>query len=323
MVNQVNNIIFNLIVSGRGVWLPDIAALRTVRRPAQPGTSSRTVLPPRLTVEFTSHREGVSLVEEIARVASIDETAARDIYDRWIEKCLVDGILTIDGIGVLRGKSFVADNALTELLNADAGGEIKVVKRRRSHRLPVIVSAVLLLAAAAGALYWLLCRDMTNAQSDDTGSVEQPAAVVQPAAADAEEPVAGPSAAEPQQAQTEEASIDGVQTSASDAEPDRAAAAETEAAAAESDTAVTETKPAAESDIRYRVIIGSYSTRSNAERAVADARKRVPGLRCEIRPLGRLFAVAAFGAPTREECEEFIREHRSDFPQAWTNPAKR
>lgn len=330
MVNQVNNIIFNLIVSGRGVWLPDIAALRTVRRPAQSGTSSRTVLPPRLTVEFTSHREGVSLVEEIARVASIDETAARDIYDRWIEKCLVDGILTIDGIGVLRGKSFVADNALTELLNADAGGEIKVVKRRRSHRLPVIVSAVLLLAAAAGALYWLLCRDMTNAQSDDTGSVELPAAVVQPAAADAAEQVAESSAAEPQQEQAENTSIDGVQTSASDAEPDRAAAAETEAAAAEteaaaaeSDTAVTETKPAAESDIRYRVIIGSYSTRSNAERAVADARKRVPGLRCEIRPLGRLFAVAAFGAPTREECEEFIREHRSDFPQAWTNPAKR
>ncbi|MBP3455852.1 MAG: hypothetical protein J6K38_06255 [Alistipes sp.] len=323
MVNQVNNIIFNLIVSGRGVWLPDIAALRTVRRPAQAGTSSRTVLPPRLTVEFTSHREGVSLVEEIAHVASIDETAARDIYDRWIEKCLVDGILTIDGIGVLRGKSFVADNALTELLNADAGGEIKVVKHRRSHRLPVIVSAVLLLAAAAGALYWLLCRDMTNAQSDDTGSVEQPAVVMQPAAADAEEPVAEPSAAESQQEQTEETPIDGVQTSASDAEPDRAAAAETEASAAENDTAVSETKPAAESDIRYRVIIGSYSTRSNAERAVADALKRVPGLRCEIRPLGRLFAVAAFGAPTREECEEFIREHRSDFPQAWTNPARK
>lgn len=316
MVNQVNNIIFNLIVSGRGVWLPDIAALRTVRRPAQPGTSSRTVLPPRLVVEFTSHREGVSLVEEIARVASIEESAARDIYDRWIEKCLVDGILTIDGIGVLRGKSFVADNALTELLNADAGGEIKVVKRRRSHRLQVIVSVVLLLTAAAGALYWLLCCDMTNAQSDDTDAVELPAAVVQPAAADAVEQITEPSAAEPQQEQTGETSIDEGQTSASDAEPERVAAAETEAAE-------VETKPAAESAIRYRVIIGSYSTRSNAERAMADALKRVPGLRCEIRPLGRLFAVAAFGAPTREECEEFIREHRSDFPQAWTNPAKR
>ena len=316
MVNQVNNIIFNLIVSGRGVWLPDIAALRTVRRPAQPGTSSRTVLPPRLAVEFTSHREGVSLVEEIARVASIEETAARDIYDRWIEKCLVDGILTIDGIGVLRGKSFVADNALTELLNADAGGEIKVVKRRRSHRLQVIVSVVLLLAAVAGALYWLLCRDMTNAQSDDTDAVELPAAVVQPAAADAVEQITEPSAAESKQEQTGETSIDEGQTSASDAEPESVVAAETEAAE-------VETKPAAESAIRYRVIIGSYSTRSNAERAMADALKRVPGLRCEIRPLGRLFAVAAFGAPTREECEEFIREHRSDFPQAWTNPAKR
>lgn len=323
MVNQVNNIIFNLIVSGRGVWLPDIAALRVVRRPAQPGTSSRTVLPPRLAAEFTSHREGVSLVEEIARVASIEESAARDIYDRWIEKCLVDGILTIDGIGVLRGKSFVADNALTELLNADAGGAVKVAGRRRSRRTIAIVSAVVLLAAAAGALYWLLCRDMTNAQSDDTGSAELPAAVVQPAAADAAEQVAEPSAAEPQQEQTGETSIDDMPTPVPDAEPERVAAAETEAAAAESDSAVSETKPAAESAIRYRVIIGSYSTRSNAERAMADARKRVPGVRCEIRPLGRLFAVAAFGAPTREECEEFIREHRSDFPQAWTNPARK
>lgn len=316
MVNQVNNIIFNLIVSGRGVWLPDIAALRVVRRPAQPGTSSRTVLPPRLVVEFTSHREGVSLVEEIARVASIEESAARDIYDRWIEKCLSDGILTIDGIGVLRGKSFVADNALTELLNADAGGAVKVAGRRRSRRTIAIVSAVLLLAAAAGALYWLLCRDMTNAQSNDTGSVELPVAVVQPAAADNAEQVAEPSAAKPQQEQAGETSIDDMPTPVPDAEPERVAAVETEAA-------VTETKPAAESVIRYRVIIGSYSTRENAERAMADARKRVPGVRCEIRPLGRLFAVAAFGAPTREECEEFIREHRSDFPQAWTNPARK
>lgn len=323
MVNQVNNIIFNLIVSGRGVWLPDIAALRVVRRPAQPGTSSRTVLPPRLAVEFTSHREGVSLVEEIARVASIEESAARDIYDRWIEKCLSDGILTIDGIGVLRGKSFVADNALTELLNADAGGAVKVAGRRRSRRTIAIVSAVLLLAAAAGALYWLLCRDMTNAQSNDTGSAELPAAVVQPAAADAAEQVVEPSVADPQQEQVGETSIDDMPTPLPDAEPERVAAVETEAAAAEIDSAVSETKPAAESAIRYRVIIGSYSTRENAERAMADARKRVPGVCCEIRPLGRLFAVAAFGAPTREECEEFIREHRSDFPQAWTNPARK
>ena len=75
--------------------------------------------------------------------------------------------------------------------------------------------------------------------------------------------------------------------------------------------------------VRFRVIIGSYSTRENAERAIAAASRTQPDLQYEIRPLGRLHAVAAFGSATRDRCEEFVRSHRHDFPQAWIHPVNR
>lgn len=311
MINQVNNIIFNLIVSGRGVWLPDIAALRIVRRPAQPGASSRTVLPPRLSVDFTSHREGVSLVDEIARVASVDESAARDIYDRWIDKTLSEGVLTIEGIGVLRGKSFVADEALVALLNADTGGAVQVVRRRGSGRRRFVAVAVFVLAAVAGAIIYMYGLGDKQPVAAETTVVAESQAPVSPTAADRI---------------VDREDMPGVADVEDDVDVDDVAAESTVSEAVDDAPVQTESKPettVAPTDIRYRVIIGSYSTRENAERAIADAERRVPGVHCEIRPLGRLFAVSAFGSSTREECEAFIRAHRKEFPQAWTNPAKR
>lgn len=304
MVSQVNNIIFNLIVSGQGVWLPDIAALRIVRRPAQRGDSSRVVLPPHLAVEFTSHREGVSLVDEIARVAAVDPTAARDIYDRWIDKTLCDGVLTIEGVGILRGKSFVVDESLAALLAADSPTTVRIVERRGSRRVVVTLAFLLFVAAAAGAIWFLTYGDMSETMPDGEAAAELSHAAEQPAAELADMP----SVAE------DEAAEESIAAAVDDS-------AETEITAPDSNAVESASVIAA--DIRYRVIIGSYSTRENAERAIADAERRVSGLHLEIRPLGRLFAVAAFGAPTREECEAFMRAHREEFPQAWVNPAKR
>lgn len=313
MVRQVNNIIFNLIVSGRGVWLPDIAALRIVRRPASRGSSSHTIIPPRLTVDFTSQREGISLVDEIARVASIDETAARDIYDRWIDKTLRDGVLTIEGVGVLRGKSFVTDESLAVLLNADSREMVKVVGRRGARCMVVMVAALLLGCAIAAStmIYFLTYGDMSATLSDGETVAEISHVDELPAAesVDAESVAGG------------EYAVEVVEDNIGEMIDDSAVA---EVVVQESSTAESiQTTTAKADDIRYRVIIGSYSTRDNAERAVADAQRRTSELHFEIRPLGRLFAVVAFGAPTREECETFMRAHRKEFPQAWVNPPKR
>lgn len=78
-----------------------------------------------------------------------------------------------------------------------------------------------------------------------------------------------------------------------------------------------------EDDIRHWVVIGTYSTSDNAERAKRDAERGDEGCVCDVFRLGSMYAVVAFGAAEREACEEFKRAHRAKYPQAWIHTPKR
>lgn len=314
MVEAVNNIIYNLLISGCGVWLPDVGTLCVERRAAV-AASSRTVVAPSLYVEFTSQCLGESLVDRIALAASVDSSTARDIYDRWIDKSLADGVLTVTGVGLLRGKSFVCDAEFSALLNRFAPtAPVRTIGAGSSGRRFAAISTAVVLSAAIGAsAYFIFYRDSSGVSPD----IDSGGAVVISAgddndvrAIDASNSAIDIFGEEPDGAFLSDESSADVESPADDA------------VCAPSDRTAEPTTAVA-ADIRFRVIIGSYSTRENAERAVDVARARVADLQYEIRPLGRLFAVAAFGSSTREECEEFIRAHDDDFPQAWVHPARR
>ena len=76
-------------------------------------------------------------------------------------------------------------------------------------------------------------------------------------------------------------------------------------------------------NIRHWVVVGSYSTDDNAERAVADILEKKLADDCQIFVLGKMYAVAVFGSDDKAECDSFVRDNRSLFKQAWVHTPKR
>ena len=76
-------------------------------------------------------------------------------------------------------------------------------------------------------------------------------------------------------------------------------------------------------DIRHWVVVGTYSTTENAERAVEDILRRQDAECCDILTLGKMYAVAVYGSSDKEDCERFVRDNRDKFKQSWVHTPKR
>lgn len=76
-------------------------------------------------------------------------------------------------------------------------------------------------------------------------------------------------------------------------------------------------------DIRHWVVVGSYLTRENAERAMEDILSKQKAECCDILTLGKMFAVAVYGSEDKAECERFVRDNRHEFKQSWVHTPKR
>ena len=116
MVNEINRLVGDLLAGGGEVFLPGVGSLYTERRGAR-RISRRSVLPPSRAVSFTSQERGVSLVAEISGAVQCDAAEAQDVYDRWLARTLENGVLTIEGVGVLKLKHFTPDAAFDRRLN--------------------------------------------------------------------------------------------------------------------------------------------------------------------------------------------------------------
>ena len=151
MVEEVNKIIYNMLISGRGVYLPEVGTLFIERQGAK-RLDKKRLLSPRNVVTFSSQAEAPSLVDEIVAIAGCELAQAQDIYERWIAKTRTQNDVLIGGVGVLRGKSFVADKAFAAAINPK-GVKTLVVRQKQSHAWIYAVCAVAVIVALAFFVY--------------------------------------------------------------------------------------------------------------------------------------------------------------------------
>ena len=180
MVGEVNKIIFNMLISGRGVYLPEIGTLYIERQGAKKIADNK-LLSPRNVVSFNTQMQAPSLVDEIVQIAHCDINQAQDIYDRWRAKTQDKNIVTIEGIGKLTDKSFIVESEFNKTINPK-GLKTLVVRRRRSHAWLFILSGVCIIIAL-GILGYLLWGESisTSTTKPTTPPVANSEIVAQPA----------------------------------------------------------------------------------------------------------------------------------------------
>lgn len=283
MVNEVNKLIYNAIVKYHAVYLPDVGTLCVVRHPATM-SSKNELIPPRFDVELSLDNRAKSLVDIISAEVAVDKQRAEEIYARWSDKLHKGGIMEIDRVGTLRNNSFVADAEIIKALNI-SNQPFRITRKRNYAPLYLLLTLVVLGALGYGGWRYF-----------DTKQDQVVVEIV------AEEQVM-PEVELPLVQDTQPIEIEMIEDA--------------------SNNEVIESDWRENGGIRHWVVVGSYSTTENAERAIADIVKRLPKMQCNYFKLGSMFAVAAFGSADIAECQEFKNAHSKEFPQSWVYTPKR
>ena len=172
MEEQIGRLVGNLLAGGGEIFLPGVGSLYTERQGAR-RLNRRTVLPPSRTVAFTSQQRGVSLVDEIARVMreaggyENPEAEAQAVYDRWIARVHRADLLTVEGVGELKFKNFIPDEAFDLRLNPQGREPVRVrVQRRFDWPLWVGIAAIGIAAVYGGREFLLLYPEAPEAAGE-------------------------------------------------------------------------------------------------------------------------------------------------------------
>lgn len=287
MVNEVNSIVYNTLVSERAIHLPEIGTLSVVRCSASM-TSSSVVVPPLYRVEFSSHAKATSIIDAIAVAGNVDIDKAEDIYCRWLGKVKNDSVLQIDGVGTLRGKSFVADDGFVALFNP-TNKPVRIKYKHSKAISAALATTFIGVVGVLGVAAWFFYKDA--------------------------------------QIETEEVTLDHIVNITEGQDVSTIYVSDvTDICVTEEVVAVEEVEgdPIAvaedwttRDDIHHWVVVGSYSTMENADVAVAGIAKQYAEIKCKVLPLGKMFAVAIFGGNDLSECAEYKQKYSNEFKQAW------
>lgn len=296
MVSEVNKIIYNRLVSDGALYIPDVGTLTLLRQPAM-YTSRKRIVSPRYFVDFSADKIADSLVDIIADVAYVDVATAEDICLRWLDKVRTEDGFTIEGVGILKSGYFTLDEALESQLCPFGVDYINVTTRRRGWAFAAVACVVL---ALCGVSAWWFMRDT---------------ATVEPQILVAEEIVV-------EESQIVETEV--VETIVEEIEEQGSAAEQiAEIVETPEPEVITPADWRDNENIRHWVVIGSYSTTENAERAIKEFETKSPNLMFSHIRLGSMYAVASYGSAEKTDCEEFVQNHKCDFAQLWIYTPKR
>lgn len=282
MVQEVNRLVGDLLAAGERLLLPGIGSLVPVTRPAR-RISKREVMPPMRAVEFRREERGLSLVERIAVAAACTVEESEEVYARWKGHTLIDGVLTIAGVGVVKQDHFKAESAFEQRLNPEGVKPILLKRRRRFDWTYLLGIIAVVVAIVIG---WYGYRLMQ----------EEPVRTVEPIER-TERPVV-----------------------AADTTATTSVADPTVATTPAAPTASTEVQRMTSG--WYYVVLGVFSSEENARRAVAEAAAKSDALQCSIYYFGQKWMVSPCGVADSESANAFRKEHAATYPDLWVYRAK-
>ena len=283
MVGEVNKIIYNMLISGRGVYLPEVGSLFIERQGAR-RISKDKLLSPRNVVTYSTQEQAPSLVSEIVSVAGCTQEQAQDIYNRWLGKTREGNTLTIGGVGVLNHRSFSTEAAFGAAINPK--GVKTLVVRRRSNGWLYAVCAVCVLIALGffGYIKW-----------GDKLFGEEQKSVIPATELVAAQPVEQPAA-----------------------EPEAAPATEsTDTAQCPMGGGMATPAAATAKEYAYYVVMGIFSTEQNVSLAIEQVRSKISNAECVVLPFKNKFMVTIYGNDSRANCATYAKSYKDIYPDLW------
>lgn len=292
-MSQTDNLIFNELAAKRDVCLPNVGSL-IVRCTGAKRLSARRLLPPHTDILFSKESRGTSLVDTIAAVAGVSQERASAIYGQWLQNSLREGVLTIEGVGVIRESGFVADLQFDNLINPMGNKEIRI---RPLTNWLVISFAVLCLLFAIGVAGYIIYSEHIFAdkmEKSSVGKITAAPTVAEPVVA--EQPTAEPAETTPTEAPLQNA-------------------AEQMTANEEQQTDILPMSVG-----NSYAVWGVYAELANAEEWQSRVNRRFADLDARIYRYGERYMVALFECNTRSECvrkAESLKERSHTFDEVW------
>ena len=301
MVGEVNKIIYNMLISGRGVYLPDVGSLFIERQGAR-RISKDKLLSPRNVVIYSTQEQAPSLVSEIVSVAGCSVEQAQDIYERWIAKTREGNTITIGGVGVLNHRSFSTESAFGAAINPK--GVKTLVVRRRSNKWLYALSAVCVLIALGFFGYIMWGDDSTGGRKNSQSTSQTQTSQL----------------AQAEGATTVDSLATGVTATATTDSSNTNSVPVAQAGAVTSTTPTatsTTTSIASPSGYDYYVVMGIFSTEQNAALAVEQVRSKINDAECVVLPFKNKFMVTIYGSNNRSDCSAYAKSYKDIYPDLW------
>lgn len=285
MVNEINKIVRNTLLSGKNLFLPGTGSLTVVQFGASQ-ISKKQIRPPYKRVAFIKDECGVSLVDEIARIAGVDAVRAREIYDMWLNNVTAGEVMTIGGVGVVRNGIFSGEKEFVSILNPGGSEPVKV--KTLSDGILYVFSALCCLFALGVALFiWRESRNENHPASQPVVAAVQPAP-------------------EPSPIETEDSVVAAVVP-----EPEEKAGMP----AAETPTDKNTVRNSVAGS--HYVVLGIFSTEENAFNAVKSAAQVDPAVKCSVFRYSDKYMVSLFDSADMNECTSYKRTVDALFPDLW------
>lgn len=262
----VETLIFNALAGRHTALLPGVGCLWVERVPAT--AKGNRLTPPRNAVRFgTREREEAESVVAMLAGAGVQEP--EKAYESWQEALPSERTFAIEGVGELRAGHFTPSAELDALLNPSAAVKPMKLRRRKRRTWPWVVLPVVLLLAG-GAWFVLMCEEgrewkecLVSRFCVNTGRNGADDKAVQPV-------------------ENNVHPVDEAAAVAVDSLPVADTGADSAVASTSEEPAATTTAATAgEGGVRYVVVGGVFSVMANADKYVAQMRRKYPDLAYE------------------------------------------
>lgn len=268
-MNKTEKTIFDALAAGGGINLPEIGSLHTEQCAAE-FISSKSLLPPHSKVVFSKDAN-----------PSYPSIAKDEEYTHWLEHAVhSDGVVEINGVGVLRGGVFYPSVELHDTINPQGAQPIDV-KRHYGTRDKFLVGAAVVAGAALIMTIVIAINEFVMSREKDIPAQEYVAETEETVAASRGESTIAPAVAEESfeevaeeldttKAVEETATETTVEeTPADEISPEDAIQQQLEDYAATA-SVPAEPAPATQSATVYHLVVGVFSTPDNADKMIRE-----------------------------------------------------